>query len=172
MTVFCKKTPVSDAVKDGKLVFTFSDKGDPIVFDINKAPKVQVELALHGASQKIGDSYAGAGGDFAAARKTAQAVIDNLYAGDWKAARAAGEPRLTLIVSALALATGQSEESCVAVVEKAMETDEKNGNTDLMKQLRNHPDVKVARTTIQSARAKKQQAAAKDVGNLKDLFAQ
>lgn len=167
MTSFCKK--VVDTEK-GLITFTFDDKEPPIVFSIAKAEKVTVELAMHGASQKIGDSYAGANGDFAAARKTAQSVIDNLYAGDWKAARAAGEPRITLVVEALAAATGQSIENATVVVQKIMAADEKNDNTDGMKQLRNHPDVKVARATIQADRAKAQQKAAKDTPALAGLF--
>ena len=150
MPTFCKKK-VND--ETGLIEFDFQDEGTPIVFDINKMPdNIVANLALHGASQKIGDSYAGAAGDYDAARKAAQSVIDQLIAGDWKAARAAGEPRTTLLVEALSRATGQSMDASAEVIGN-MEKEQRVA-------LGRHPEMKEAKAVIQLERAK----AAKEKG--------
>ena len=148
MPTFCKKTPNDET---GMIEFAFQDEGAAIMFDISKIPDDVIgKLALHGASQKIGDSYAGANGDYEAARKAAQTVIDQLVAGDWGAARAAGEPRTTLLVEALARATGQPMEKCTVVVND-MEKEQRMA-------LGKHPEVKEAKATILLERAKADKA--------------
>ena len=148
MPTFCKKK-VND--ETGIIEFAFQDEGEAIVFDINKMPdNIVANLALHGASQKIGDSYAGANGDYDAARKAAQTVIGQLVAGDWKAARAAGEPRTTLLVEALARATGQTMDKCAAVIGD-MEREQRMS-------LGRHPEMKEAKAVIQLERAKADKA--------------
>lgn len=48
---------------------------------------MQSNLMVHGALQKIGDSYASAGGDYAFAIAAAEKVIDNLRNDLWGSAR-------------------------------------------------------------------------------------
>ena len=48
-------------METGTITFSFDDGKDPLVFDLSKCPaEMDLPLKLHGASQKIGDSYASA----------------------------------------------------------------------------------------------------------------
>ena len=66
---------------------------------------IKTRLAMHGYSQKVGDSYAGAETIEESASR-AQAVIDQLLAGEWSQARASGTgaPRTTMLAEALSRA--------------------------------------------------------------------
>jgi len=88
---------------------TFGD-GASMDFEVNKlTPEIQKTLALHGLMQKLGDSYAGAKGDYAVAKASVQSVWDQLIDGNWRAAKAAGEakPRTTELSAAIARVTGK-----------------------------------------------------------------
>jgi len=88
---------------------TFGD-GTSMDFEMSKLPQEIIKtLSLHGLMQKLGDSYAGAKGDFAAAKASVSQVWDQLVAGQWRAARAAGEakPRTTELAAAIARVTGK-----------------------------------------------------------------
>lgn len=70
---FCTKSEEGTTVS-----FTF---GNGVVLSLDVATleeEVQTELMLHGALQKIGDSYAGAAGDFDYAISNATRIINNL----------------------------------------------------------------------------------------------
>src|SRR3970040_2198111 len=72
--------------ESGVVSFTFGN-GTKLEFVVNKGdPETRLHLPCHGASQKIGDSFAGAKGNYAEGISSAQAVIDQLYAGEWNAA--------------------------------------------------------------------------------------
>lgn len=128
-------TAKAKKVIEGTVVtFSFSN-GETIATDITKLTKdIRQYLALHGFSQKVGDSYAGTK-DAETAYNCAKAVIERLVAGDWKAARAAGgaAPRNTKLVEALHRATGRELDECRELV-GAMESEEKT-------EIRKHPDV-------------------------------
>lgn len=68
---------------DGSVVtFTFSN-GDTLAVDVDKfSPETQKRLALHGAAQKVGDSYAGAKTVEDAVSEATQ-VHTNLLNGEW-----------------------------------------------------------------------------------------
>lgn len=85
---FCDKSAEGSVVS-----FKFGN-GKELTLDVSTLDEsIQTELMLHGALQKIGDSYAGAAGDFDFAIGNATKVIDNLVAGNWKAAREGGEAK-------------------------------------------------------------------------------
>lgn len=113
-TAFCKKSAERNEKGEptGRIIFAFQDGDDPVIIDLNKVPQpTRFELECHGTLQKGGDSYASAGtGDeaFAWGREQCSRVRDNLYAGDWRAARAAGAPRTTLVLEAVAVLLGIS----------------------------------------------------------------
>jgi hypothetical protein len=88
------KVKFCDKSADGSIVrFTFGN-GQALELDVMGLDEsIQQELMLHGALQKIGDSYAGAAGDYEFAISNAKKVIDNLVSGQWKAAREAGEAK-------------------------------------------------------------------------------
>ena len=104
---------------------------------------------LHGAAQKIGDSYAGAKGDYDKAVEAAKGVIDQLAQGVWRAARGEGEarPRLGELAEAIARIKGVDRDKAMAAVEKA--TDEQR------KQWRGNAKVKATIAQIRAEAAAK-----------------
>ena len=115
-------------------------------------------LAIHGLSQKIGDSYAGAE-SVEEAIAAANGVWENLKAGLWGAKVQRGGK----IVEALARATGQTFEACF---EKWQGMDDKTQAA-----IRKHKDVKAALAGMEAARAAALAEAAGDSGeDLGSLF--
>lgn len=110
----------AERVQNQKVQFTLEaaegQTPEVINFDLSKvSPEMVTMLALHGASQKIGDSYAGAkdsGTDpIAYAREAINDTINQLYAGDWSVTRTgSGAPRVTQLVQAFSIVTGKTLE--------------------------------------------------------------
>ena len=149
---FCDKDYDLDT---GIVYFSFGN-GKTLEFDTNRASEeIRKTLLLHGASQKIGDSFAGAKGNFALGLQSAQDVIDQLYSGAWKAGRGEGEarPRLAELAEAIARIKSVDLERATAAVEKA--TDEQR------KAWRLNGKVKLA---IAEIRAEKAAKALEEVG--------
>lgn len=105
-------------------------------------------LALHGAGQKVGDSFAGAAGDFAVGIASAQGVIDQLRAGQWTAARGEGEgkPRMGELIEALARVKGMTTEEVTNKLAAKSEEEIKN--------LRKAPAVALAISEIKTEKLK------------------
>lgn len=123
--------------------------GKVVELDTNTcSPEMKTLLMLHGASQKIGDSYAGAKGDFASAIASAQGVIDQLLAGEWTSSGEERGPRLAELAEAISRIKNVDVAKAMAAVEKA--TDEQR------KAWRSNAQVKAA---IAQARAEKAQKA-------------
>lgn len=97
-------------------------EGEKITFDLSQVnEETLVRLALHGASQKIGDSYAGAkesGTDpVAYAKEAINDTIRQLYEGKWSVTRTgSGAPRVTILVQAFASVKGISLEEAQDVI--------------------------------------------------------
>lgn len=153
------------SVEAGTVTFDF-ENGKSAAFDLSKvSPEIMRRLALHGASQKVGDSYAGAGESADPAAYAEQAVaetIAQLYAGDWRVT-AAGGPRVSDLATAIARLSGQSVEAVTEQLAKA--SDEQK------KELRKHPQVAATLAAIKAENAAKRAAklaeAAKDGGSFK-----
>lgn len=99
------KVKFADKSSEGSVVSFKFGNGEVLSLDVSTLDEsIQTELMLHGALQKIGDSYAGAAGDYEFAIGNAKKVIDNLLAGQWKSAREAGEakPRTGELAEAIA----------------------------------------------------------------------
>lgn len=130
----------SKVMGEGFVRFEFAD-GQFLQCDAKEiAGDIMTRLVLHGISQKVGDSYAGAE-SIGEARLMAQAVWNNLKAGIWAAKATRGGK----IVEALHRATGQPLEACLAkwtVMEESKQ-----------KALRKHPDIKRALAEIEAERA-------------------
>ncbi len=115
-------------------------------------PAIVRRLALHGLSQKVGDSYSGAE-SVNDAIEDAREVIETLVGGKWSE-RTAGEPRTSALAAALERVMAQSGqpqslEQCTEVV--------KNLSDEQRKGLRNMPAIKAAMSAI---KAEKDAAAA------------
>jgi hypothetical protein len=103
----------------GTITFAFEDNTSQ-VFDISKVKDaVKLRAMFHGFSQKIGDSYAGAGKDanpLKFAKEAVKETIAQLYAGDWRATSEGG-PRVTDLALALSMLSGKTIEESVAFVD-------------------------------------------------------
>ncbi len=130
---------------NGTVTFAIADEGQPIVAALTALPQAIVnQLALHGLSQKCGDSYAGAETP-AEARAAVSAVLADLTAGNWNAARAGGAVKVLVVVEALARVSGESVEDAQSVYGDLSDEDKEK--------LRKHPGVKAAMAAINAERA-------------------
>ena len=114
-------------------------------------PEMVNKLAIHGLSQKIGDSYSGE--DAANCQTIAEATFKSLVDGNWSSRSGGGGPRISQLAEALARATGQEIQDCVA---KIAEMDD-----DTKKDLKAHPQIKaiIAEIKLEKAKADAEKAA-------------
>lgn len=149
----------SKVTGDGFVRFEFAD-GEFLQCPLDdiKSNDIIGRLALHGISQKVGDSYAGAE-SISEARLMAESVWRNLTGGLWAVKAAKGGK----IVEALHRATGKPFDVCLEKYTLMTE--------DAKKGLRKHPDIKRALAEIEAERAAKLADAAGDGGtDLNDMF--
>lgn len=165
-----KRAAVAKKVLDdvvGKVAFQFAD-GVSREFRVGDLPQEIIHrLALHGLSQKLGDSYASRddkGWTVGECRDEAMRVWANLTNGVWADRGGAGTGGI--LAEALARATGRELAECVAVVTGLDE--------DGRKALGKNPQVKAAQAAIQAERAAAKAEALEGVEgdgpDLADLF--
>jgi len=142
---FCNKEYDMDT---GIVEFQFGN-GKTLPLDTNELPEdTQKQLMLHGTSQKVGDSFAGVKGDFAAGIQAAQDTINQLLAGIWKADREGdAKPRLAELAEAIARIKGVDLEKATKAVEAADEKSRKDWRSNLQ--------VKSVIATLRSEKAAK-----------------
>ena len=141
-------------VETKSVTFEFGEAGS-VVFDLSKvSDEMLTQLALHGASQKGGDSYAGAkaatdGTDIDPnewAKSECQRVIDQIYAGEWSVRRAGSGPGITDLARALA-----------EVMPDVTEADAAERLADATREdkaaLRKHPAIKAVLERLRAERA-------------------
>lgn len=128
--------------------FTFEGKEPRNITLASFSQEIQLHFALHGMSQKLGDSYSSAKGDVAVAEAAFDQTLAQLNAGEWRAARGEGDakPRTTELAAAIARIKNVPVEDVVAKL--AASTDEER------KTLRSNERVKA---TIAVLRAEKAQ---------------
>lgn len=134
------------------ITFTF-ENGDSATYNLGDlSPEIQTRLALHGLSQKLGDSYASAK-DEAPARVAG--VWETLSKGEWTSRSEGGAPRVTQLARAIAQVMGAPIEGVVAKLAD-MEADQK-------KAIAASPDVAAALAEIKLAdlQKRKEELAAK-----------
>ena len=133
-------------LESGSVVFKFED-GTEATFDVSRvSDAVRGQLALHGASQKIGDSYAGAGDDeiadpLAYAKERVADTIARLYAGEWRTATVGTGG---ILAEAMATVSGKTRDECAEIL-AGMSDDEK-------KDLRKKKKIAAALARIKLAR--------------------
>ncbi|MFM6926969.1 MAG: hypothetical protein ACKOX6_00805 [Bdellovibrio sp.] len=117
-------------------------------------------LALHGLSQKLGDSYASVKGDVPEAIKRFRTTLEQLQAGEWKKTRAEGEGvgRVTELAEAISRFRSAPLEKAAAAVAKATPEQKKAWQA--------HPQLKAIIATIRAEKAAAKAAKAQaDSGN-------
>lgn len=147
------------SLETGSVTITFDDDVTTTLNLDDYSPEIQRQLALHGLSQKAGDSYAGAAkaseeegvsvDDYC---KASVARIDEqLRAGNFNAGGGGGV-RGGIFAEALAKATGKSLDEVIDLINSMDE--------DTIKQVKKHPQVKAEMLSIRQARAAKAAEAA------------
>ena len=141
---FCEVTD-----EDQKLIFNFGD-GTKLEIDLADVPEdTKSDLMVHGATQKIRDSFAGAKGDYQVAIGAAQRVIEMLQKGEWEARRGGSEkgPRVGELAEAIAALKGKDVGE-VATSLAALDEEKR-------KALRKHPQVQAKIAAIRAEKAAK-----------------
>lgn len=144
-------------VPTGVIQFTFEDNTVQTI-DVNAlSDDTKFRALVHGISQKVGDSYAGAKAEenpLAFAKKAAEETIAQILRGDWRAPSAGGGPRVTDLATALSRVTGKPLEESVEYVGTLDDTQ--------TKELRGKAKIKamLAAITAEKAVAKAQKLAA------------
>lgn len=131
------------------LVTITPEGGEAITANLADMPdEIVRQLALHGLSQKLGDSYAGAGQEenpVAVITANVTGLIDQLKAGTWSSrSGGGGGPRVTLLAEAIHRVTGKELEECTAVVGDMSNEDKATW--------RKHPQVAKAIAEIRAER--------------------
>jgi hypothetical protein len=141
------------------VTITFDDNSTAELSLASYSPEIIRQLALHGLSQKAGDSYAGAAKaseeEGITADEYCQAAVarvdQQLREGNFNAGGGGGV-RGGIFVEALTQVTGKSQDDIVALVNSLDE--------EKVKELKKHPQVKNAMLQIRAARAEKAASAA------------
>ena len=122
-------------------------------------PEIVTRLALHGLSQKLGDSAASFSkeGDFHGAFGAMQGTADNLLQGVWVAKGSGGTSDLAQAIAELQDIEIEEAEAAIARMDE-----------DTLKEFKNHPEIKLKITEIQKARLA---ARVDKAPSLSDMFA-
>ena len=150
-TKVATKTP---DVESKSVTWQFADGTTRQVFLSELSDDIITNLALHGLSQKGGDSYSGAESTSEAIERF-NSVIDSLIAGDWNIGRAATGG---IWVDALAQAAGVERSEALVKWNSA--------DDETRKQLKAHPAIKAAKAEIELERAKAKAKAAGEGGSI------
>lgn len=157
-----KKVKFCEKSAEGTVV-SFKFGNDTVVsVDLAELPEdIQQSLMVHGALQKIGDSYASAGGDYAFGIAAAEKVVENLKNGNWGTVRVgSGESKKS--VGELAIALAALKGVPVADVAASLEA----ASDEQRKALRAHPAVKAKIAELRAAKAAEALAKAGPVAEL------
>ena len=132
--------------------FTFHDGTVMNAVLADLSPEMISKLAIHGMSQKIGDSYSGE--EASNCQTIAEKTYETLLKGEWSTRSGGGGPKISQLAEALARATRQEVQDCVG---KIAEMDD-----DKKKDLRAHPQIKafMAEIKLEKATADAAKAAA------------
>ena len=158
-----KKPKFCDVEYDLDASAVFFNFGNGEVLSLGMADlndEMRQRVALHGINQKVRDSFAGVKGDFAKGIENAKAIIEQLLAGQWRAARGEGEakPRITELAAAISRLKGIEIEVATSAVQAADDAKRK--------EWRAHPKIKAAIATIRAEKAQAELAAAGAVADI------
>ena len=132
-------------VEANSITFEWADDTTTLVDLDAFTPELIARAAIHGLSQKLGDSYSGAAGNILNAKAMFDDTLASLIAGDWNRA-GGGFSTGGIWVEALAQAAD-------ATIEEALE--KWNAMDDAERAaIRKLPAVKLAKAEIELARAK------------------
>jgi hypothetical protein len=126
----------------------FDDKSS-ISIDVNSLnEETKFRALIHGISQKVGDSYAGAKSDsnpLEFAKTAAKETIEQVLKGEWRAPSTSSGPRESDLAKALSLATGETLEKAIEFIA--------NLDDEAIKVLRKKPKVAAQLAAIAAQKA-------------------
>lgn len=149
----------------GIFSIVFSDGSESDV-ELDSLPAAIVRnLALHGLSQKLGDSYASVKGNVAEAKEKYEAVLTQLRAGDWRKQREGGEgaTRVTELAAAIARFRNAPIEKANALVAQATPEQKKSWQANAQ--------IKAVIATIRAEKAAAKAAKAAEAAGTTDASA-
>lgn len=147
------------------VTFDFSDGTQTVVAVADLPEDIKVQLMLHGASQKLGDSYSGSE-SIEQAKAAFAAVLKQLQDGEWTVrGTSSGGARVTVLAEAIQRVTGRDLSEVTEML--AGLSDEQK------KALRAHPQIKAAQAQINAERAQERaaKAQAESSGDAPDIGA-
>lgn len=159
---FLSKVMPSDVTGEVGVVKFVLGNGLKVEADISQLPESMVtQLALHGLSQKVGDSAAGfsKSGDYSGAFGAMQQVVDNLYAGQWSTRGQGGG--ISDLVQAIAELRNVELDQAQAAVDGMDE--------EQLKRVTSHPAIKAKVADIKAMRLARAAENAPDLDDLLDL---
>lgn len=83
VNIMAKQSIATTDVIQGTLVITFANKEKLTIDPSQLSDAIREQLVLHGLTQKVRDSFAGAKGDVNYAQAQAEGVAEALMAGEW-----------------------------------------------------------------------------------------
>ena len=149
---------ITKSINGDTLTIQFGDDG-AVSVNLNDVLMMQATLAMHGLSQKVGDSYAANTGMKDAMAK-AQSTIDALKAGQWNSGRTGGGGDL---VEALMRATNKPRQACADLIATF--------DKDKAAAVRKSPQIVAALAAIRAERAAQKAASMPDTGSALDIDA-
>ena len=157
-----KVTPDMAGGVAGQVAFILGS-GVKVIGDLNKFPEeIRHRLALHGLSQKVGDSVSSLSKtrDFHAAFGCMQEVVDNLEKGLWSAR---GGSSTSDLVAALAILSNEDTETVQAAIDAASE--------EQVAEFRKNPAIKAKILEMQAERQRQlAKANAEDMPSIGDML--
>lgn len=134
-------------VETGTLEVVFTNEEQLNICLDDLSADIVRQLAMHGLSQKVGDSYSSVKGDVQAAFEAAKKTIEQLSSGEWRVAKAAGEGsgRVGELAEAIARLKNVDVKKAAAAVANASE--------DMVKAWRANASIKAAIAEIRAEKA-------------------
>lgn len=158
--------------EQGTASFAFGN-GKTLTADVSTFnDEIKTRLMFHGLLQKVGDSFAGAKGDYTKGIESASSVIEQLQRGEWNAGRGEGGngPRLGELAEGIARVKGISLEEARAAVDAAAALqgtpEQKAAGAEKLKTWRAHPKIKAAIAQLKAEKAQAELDAAGDAGDI------
>lgn len=119
------------------LTFAWADETTTFIAWSDIPDAMHQRAFQHGMSQKLGDAYANSEGNVTTAKAKFQDVLDGIMEGDWN--RKGGSTG-GIWVEAFAKAAGESLEKAMVAWDDMSDSERKD--------IRNHPDVKLAKAKL------------------------
>ena len=147
---------IRKTIDEQVLTFTDTESGESMRFGAHELDgDMYARLAMHGLSQKLGDSYSGKSGWHECMAAAAE-VWTSLKEGNWTTGGGGGQ-----LATALAAVTGKPLEECIAKI--------KGMHQEARKELRKPPQI-AAWIAAENAKKKAAKAQGANVTDLEDLF--